>query len=225
MKTQNKVKIYEILDMFNEEVGYKGLNNAGKTTNERDDVITRQTFNNWLKEYNNSHERKIKSRAIDQYVNEWHKSDIEKLIKDKKVQKKLRDSYLRNTVPLFEDWESIGLAFEQRVSKKYMAHRVELKSKDHRESLALAIQEIINQLVNEVINQHFSLIYRDEFLEVNKFVDKIKITEEFIDMNRIKEEAFRIIDNVYGIPEYDYNGNIVHVHHSANRKESNYFLK
>src|SRR6476620_3032682 len=106
MSNQDKVGIFDILDMFNEEVCYRGLDNRGKKTDERDDVISRQTFNNWIKEYNATHSGKIRSKKINQYQNEWFRNDIEKLIKNKRVQKNLKLAYLRNTVPLFEGGES-----------------------------------------------------------------------------------------------------------------------
>lgn len=222
---QDKVRIYEILDMFNEEVGYKGLNNTGKVTDERDDVITRQTFNNWLNEYNNSHDRKIKSRAIDQYINEWHKNDIEKLINDKKVQKKLKASYLRNTVPLFEDWKSMKLLSVQRVSKKYKSEQDELRKQSNSESLASSIEEIMNSIIEEVIDYHFSVFFEDEKVDVRRYINRSKIIEDFINIKKVEEEAFEIVDQQYGTPEYDSCGEIIHVHNSKKRKKSDCFLK
>lgn len=222
---QDKVRIYEILDMFNEEVGYKGLNNTGKVTDERDDVITRQTFNNWLNEYNNSHDRKIKSRAIDQYINEWHKSDIEKLIKDKKVQKKLKASYLRNTVPLFEDWKSMKLLSVQRVSKKYKSEQDELRKQSNSESLASSIEEIMNSIIEEVIDYHFNVFFEDEKVDVRRYINRSKIIEDFINIKKVEEEAFEIVDQQYGTPEYDSCGEIIHVHNNKKRKKTDCFLK
>src|SRR5699024_11811182 len=109
---KNKRTKIEILEMFKEEVGFTGQNNAGKTTDDREDVITRQTYNKWLREYNATHSRPIKGKKIDQYQNEGFRLDIAKLIKDFKVQKKLKQAYARKTVPLY-----IGRSEERRVGK------------------------------------------------------------------------------------------------------------
>gem|GEM_PF-6865934 len=225
MSTQDKVNIFDILDMFNEVVGYKGLDNAGKCTDERDDVISRQTFNNWLREYNATHSRQIKSQKIDQYHNEWFKSDIEKLIQDKKIQKRLEHAYLRGTVALFEEWESVGFLSNQRVSKKYKKAQNELRDQGNSEALAKSMERTINQLIDEVIENHFTLYFESNQIDGKKYIKRSEIIECFIDEKKIEEEAFKIIDNDYGVLEYDNQGNIVSVHNYEKRKETEYFLK
>lgn len=73
MSNRDKVEIHEILDMFNEAVGYEGLDNAGKITDERDDIITRHVFHSWVKIYNKTHTRPINSLKVDQYTKLWFK--------------------------------------------------------------------------------------------------------------------------------------------------------
>jgi len=198
MTKKNKVTIFDILDMFNEEVGFKGLNNEGKTTDDRDDVITRQTFNNWLREYNATHSRPIKGKKIDQYQNEWFRLDIEKLIKDFKVQKKLKQAYARKTVPLYIGFESLGQV-PKRVSIRYK----EELNKKYNEGFSYAIKKRMDTLINEIINKLFILKIKDDYIDVIHYIDKDKVVMEFIDLNKVEEEAFKMEDNYYGIPEYD----------------------
>lgn len=225
MSNQDKVDIFDILDMFNEEVGYKGLDNTGKKTDERDDVISRQTFNNWLKEYNATHSGKIRSKKINQYQNEWFKNDIEKLIKNKRVQKNLKLAYLRNTVPLFEGGESIGFLSSRRVSKKYKKAQNELRERGNSEGLDKSMEITINQLIDEVIENHFTVFFESKQIDGKHYINRSKIVEDFIDEKKIEEEAFKVIDNYYGIPEYDEKGDIIAVHHSQKRPSTDYFLK
>lgn len=220
MINNNKVTIFDILDMFNAEVGYKGLSNAGKTTDERDDVVTRQTFNNWLREYNATHSRPIKGKKIDQYQNEWFRRDIEKLINDSKVQKKLKQAYLRKTVPLYSGYENLGQE-SKRVSKRYK----EELNKKYNEGFGIAIKKRMEMLINEIINELFILKIKDDYIDVIHYIDKDKVIMEFIDLNKVEEEAFKMEDNYYGIPEYDKSGNIVAVHHQEERPKTDYFLK
>lgn len=134
MNDQEKVDIYEILDMFNDAIGYRGLNNNGKITSERDDVISRHSFNNWLREYNNTRDEseQIHSEIIDQRNNQWLKSDIEKLIQDKNVRKKLKNAYLRNTVNAFQAFNDMGFLPDTRVSKESMTDEyLEQPSDEH----------------------------------------------------------------------------------------------
>lgn len=217
MTDNYKVNIYEILDMFNEEVGYIGLDNEGKTTDERDDVITRQTFNNWLREYNQTHTRKIRSKKIDQYNNEWYRLDIEKLIKTPRVQKRLKDAYLRKTEPLFDGFEHSS----KRVSKLYK----ERLRERHQEGFEIAIKDRIEKLIDEIIREDFILKFRNQPINPLDYIDRNKVVDEFIDMEKVIEEAFKIEDNFYGITEYDQTGNIIAVHHKAERPATSYFIK
>lgn len=220
VSNNEKVNIYQILDMFNEEVGYIGLDNSGKTTDERDDIITRKTFNNWIAEYNKTHPRKIKGKKIDQFIKEYFKTDIEKLIETPKIQKRLKDAYLRETEPLFKEFESIGYT-SKRVSKRYK----EKLSERQIEGFEDTIKSQIYKLIDEVIENHFTLKFNDDFINVNEFIDKNKIISEFIDLEKIEAEAIKIEDGFYGIPEYDSSGDIVAVHHMEKRKQTKYFLK
>ncbi|MBF2468045.1 hypothetical protein [Listeria welshimeri] len=161
MSNQIKVNIYEILDMFNKEVGYKGLDNTGKSTDERDDVITRQTFHNWVTEYNATNLRKIEGKKVNQYNDEWYKSDIEKLIQNPKIQKRLKQSYLRRTEPLFEAFKEMGLT-SKRVSKKYKAEKMQ----GNIDGFDSAIKSRIDQLIDEIIGETFALLFDGSCLEI-----------------------------------------------------------
>jgi hypothetical protein len=220
MSNQIKVNIYDVLDMFNEEVGYKGLDNTGKATDERDDVITRQTFHNWVTEYNATNLRKIKGEKVNQYNDEWFKSDVEKLIQNPKIQKRLKQSYLRRTEPLFEGFEEMGLT-SKRISKKYKAEKMQ----GNIEGFVSAITSRIDQLIDEIIGENFTLLFDGSCLEVKSYINRNEIIKDFIDMEKVEEEAMKIEDNFYGISEYDSTGNIVAVHHKGERKETKYFLK
>lgn len=226
MSIQSKVDIFNILNMFNESVGYKGLDNTGKKTDERDDVISRQTFNNWLRVYNSTHlDRQIKSKKVNQYQNEWFKNDIEKLIQDKKVQKNLKQAYLRNTVPLFEEFESIGFLSSQRVSKKYKEAQNKLREQGNSGALDESIEITINQLIEEVLEEHFSLFFRGKKISGHCYINRSKLFEDFIDEKKIEEEAFRVIENYYGTTEYDEQGEIIEVHNYIKRPKTDYYLK
>ncbi|WP_448667304.1 hypothetical protein [Aerococcus viridans] len=168
MSSLERVDIYQILDMFNNEVGYKGLDNTGRTTEERDDVINRQTFNNWLREYNSDSSRPIKGRKIDQYRNEWIKSDIEKLIKDYRVQKDLKAAYKRKTVEVFKNL---------RVSKSYIQARDEM----HGQTLSKSIKGAMNHLIDKVIENHFAVFFGNEKIKGTYYLHKEKVIEDFID--------------------------------------------
>ena len=41
----------------------------------------------------------------------------------------------------------------------------------------------------------------------------------------MEEEAFDILDHGYGTPEYDSDGEIIHIHNSKERKKTESFLK
>ncbi|UOQ48841.1 hypothetical protein MUN88_01480 [Gracilibacillus caseinilyticus] len=224
MSNQDKVDIFDILTMFNEEVGFKGLDNTDKTTDERDDVISRQTFNNWLREYNETHSGQIKSKKVNQYQNEWFKSDIQKLIKNNRVQKNLHKAYIRNTVPLFEHWESISSLSSKRVSKKYKNVQEDLRNKSNSESLGELIEMTMNQLIDEVIEKYFTVTFGDTQINQTFYLDRAKILEDFIDTEKIENEAFKIVDNYYGTPEYDEQGVLVNIHSFMERPKTDYYL-
>ncbi|EXJ23869.1 hypothetical protein ADIAL_0661 [Alkalibacterium sp. AK22] len=213
MSSQKKILIYEVLDMFNEEVGFKGLDNTGKVTNERDDVIDRHNFNHYVDEYNKTHERKIKPRKLDQYHNEWFKSDIQKLISDTKVQKKIKSAYKRKTVPILDDWGLIGQS-SMRVSKKYKQHHDELIREGNITSFEESIEGVIKKLIDEVINEYFQLFLKDDQIEVLKYLNRDSVVEDFINMNLVEEEAFRIVDSNYCNLEYNETGEVIAIHGS-----------
>lgn len=79
--------IHDVLDYINDSCGYIGLNNDNKITDDRDDVISRQTFNNWKSEYNRSvksgkiNSSEIKSYSVDQYTSKYKKDDVVRLVK------------------------------------------------------------------------------------------------------------------------------------------------
>lgn len=220
MSNQDKVEIHEILDMFNEAVGYEGLDNTGKITKNRDDVITRYVFYNWVEIYNKTHTRPIESQEVDQRTNVWFRSDIEKLIKTPKVQEKLKRAYLKETTDLYGDSGMYGLP-NRRVSKKYK----EKMDERNNEGFVQAIKSRIEQLIDEIIENHFKLLCDSNQINVKNYINKNEIIKEFIDMKKIEEEAFKIEDGFYGIPEYDSIGNIVAVHHESQREKTEYFLK
>lgn len=220
MSNQDKVDIYGILDMFNEAVGYDGLDNTGKITKNRDDVITRHVFHNWVDEYNKTHTRPIKSRKVDQRTNVWFRSDIEKLIKTPKVKEKLERAYLKETTYLYGENEVYGLP-NRRVSKKYK----EKMDERYNEGFVQAIKNRVEQLIDEIIEHHFNLLFNGNKINGKNYINKNEIIRDFIDMKKVEEEAFKIEDNFYGIPEYDRVGNIVAVHHKGQRETTEYFLK
>lgn len=80
-----KMNIRQILDRLNEEVGYKGLDNTGKNTEDRDDVVSRQAFNNWIREYkkitDGSGRNEIKPIKVNQFETLYFKADVERIIK------------------------------------------------------------------------------------------------------------------------------------------------
>jgi len=221
MSNQEKILIYEVLDMFNEEAGYKGLDNKGKKTDDRDDVIPRQTFNNWVVYYNKTHERPIKSRKIDQYNSEWYKSDIQKLLKTERVQKNLENAFLRETVPLFE-----GLGFAStRVSRKYKEAKEELFKEANSGGLSKSVKNVMDQLLNEIINRYFKLSFKGKQINGMNYINEYEIVNDFIDIKKLEDEAFKIVDNYYGVPEYNEDGNIIHVHNQKEIRKLESFLK
>lgn len=220
MSNQDKVEIHEILDMFNEAVGYNGLDNTGKITKIRDDVITRYVFYNWVDEYNKTHTRPIKSQKVDQRTNVWFRNDIEKLIKTTKVQEKLKRAYLKETTDLYGETGMYGLP-NRRVSKKYK----EKMDERNNEGFVQAIKSRMEQLIDEIIENHFTLLCDTNQINVKTYINKKEIIKEFIDLEKVEEEAFKMEDNYYGIPEYDSTGDIVAVHHPDKRPNTSYFLK
>ncbi|WDF05494.1 hypothetical protein [Shouchella hunanensis] len=220
MSNQDKVEIHEILDMFNEAVGYEGLDNTGKITKNRDDVITRYVFYNWVDEYNKTHTRPFKSQKVDQRTNVWFRSDIEKLIKTPKVQEKLERAYLKETTDLYGENGLYGLP-NRRVSKKYK----EKMDERNNEGFVQAIKSRMEQLIDEIIEHHFSLFFNGNKISSKNYINKNEIIKDFIDMIKVEEEAFKLEDNFYGIPEYDRVGNIIAVHHKGQRETTEYFLR
>src|SRR5699024_10196096 len=156
---------------------------------------------------------------IDQYQNEWFRLDIEKLIKDFKVQKKLKQAYARKTVPLYIGYESFGQG-PKRVSIRYK----EELNKMYNKGDSCAIKKRMDTLMIEINNKLFILKIKDDYIDVIHYIDNDKDVMEFIDLNKVEEEAFIMEDNYYGIPEYDKLGNIIAVHHQRERPKMDYFL-
>src|SRR5699024_5714047 len=155
-----------------------------------------------------------------QRTNVWFRSDIEKLIKTPKVQKKLERAYLKETTDLYGENGIYGLP-NRRVSKKYKEKMDERIS----DGFVQAIKSRMERLIDEIIENNFTLLFDGNQINGKKYLNKDEIIKEFIDMEKVEEEAFKIEDNFYGIPEYDSVGNIVAVHHQVQRKETEYFLK
>lgn len=215
MTDNSKMNIYEILDRFNEEVDFKGLDNIGKTTDERDDVITRQTFNNWLREYNQTNTRKIRSKRIDQFNNEWFRLDIEKLIKTPRIQKRLSAAYLRATVPSFS-----GVETSKRVSRKYAESFFDGQSED----LEKAMRFRVDNLIADIIKGNFILKFKNKSIDILDYIDKDKIINEFIAMEKVADEAFNIEDGLYTTFVIDQTGE-VRESKQMELPTTNYFLK
>ena len=78
--------MHEILDHINHLCGFIGLNNDNKKTDDRDDVISRQAWNNWKAEYNRGVKSgeidgtEVQTHVIDQYVSKYKKSDVDTII-------------------------------------------------------------------------------------------------------------------------------------------------
>lgn len=218
MNNNSRMNIYEILDRFNEEVGYVGLNNDGKITDERDDIITRQTFNNWLREYNLTHEREIRSKRIDQYNHEWYRRDIEKLIQTRKIQNKLKKQYKRNTVAI-NIWQDSSKSI--RVSKK----KYEKYLEENENGLNEAVQKRVDSLIEYIIENSFTLKYKNKVLRASDYLNKEEIIKDFIEMEKVVEEAFKMEDGFYEIPVYSDKGTIVDMEQWDENPDTNYFLK
>jgi hypothetical protein len=217
MNNNSRMNIYEILDRFNEEVGYDGVNNDGKTTDERDDIITRQIFNNWLREYNKESEREIKSIRINQYNNEWYRSDIEKLIKTEIIQYRLKMAYKRKTVAI-NIWKAPSKT--RRVSKK----KYEKYLEENENSMNEAIDKRMDSIIKDIIENNFTLKYKDKILKPFDYLVTEKFIEDFIEMEKVVEVAFKIEDGFYGTPVYDDKGNVVDIEIEGVPK-TDYFLK
>lgn len=217
MNENLRVNIYEILDMFNEEVDYDGLNNDGKTTDERDDIITRQNFNNWLREFNKESERKIKSKKINQYNNEWYRSDIEKLIKTDVIQYRLKKAYKRNTVAI-NIWRDPSKTI--RVSKK----KYEKYLEENENSMNEAIEKRMDSIIEDIIENNFTLKYKNKVLRASDYLNKEEIIKNFIEMEKVVKEAFEIEDGFYETLVYDDKGNVEDIKIEG-VPETDYFLK
>lgn len=217
MNNNSRMNIYEILDRFNEEIGYDGVNNDGKTTDERDDIITRQIFNNWLREYNKESEREIKSIRINQYNNEWYRSDIEKLIKTEIIQYRLKMAYKRKTVAI-NIWKDPLKTI--RVSEK----KYEKYLEENENSMNEAIEKRIDSIIEDIIENNFTLKYKNKVLRASDYLNKEEIIKDFIEMEKVVEVAFKIEDGFYDTRVYDDKGNVVDIKIEG-VPETDYFLK
>jgi len=95
----------------------------------------------------------------------------------------------------------------------------------HQEGFDIAIKNRIEKLIDEFIRENFILKFRNKSINVFDYIEKNKIIDECIDMDKVVEEAFKIEDNFYGVPEYDHTGDIIAVHHKAKRQATNYLNK
>lgn len=217
MNNNLRMNIYEILDRFNKEVGYDGLDNDGKTTDERDDIITRQIFNHWLREYNKKNERKINSIRINQYNNEWYRRDIEKLIETEKIQDKLKKAYKRKTVAI-NIWKAPSKTI--RVSKK----KYEKYLEENEHNMNEAIEKRMDSIIEDIIENNFTLKYKSKLLRSCDYLVTEKFVKDFIEMEKVVEVAFKIEDGFYETRVYDDKGNVVDIKIEG-VPETDYFLK
>lgn len=217
MSDELRIDIFKILDWFNEEVGYDGLNNEGKKTDERDDIITRQIFNHWLREYEKQIEKKIKSKRISQYKNEWYIKDIKKLIETDEVQYKLKKAYERKTVAI-NIWQDPSKS--KRISKKkYDKYLVENEN-----SINVKVQECADNIIEKIIDNIFTLKYKNKTIRPFDYLDKEKIIRNFINIEKVLDEAFNIVDGLYTTPVSGNDGTIVNIM-SEEPPEIDYYLK
>ncbi len=175
------MNIYEVLDYFNETVDYVGLDNKNKKTDDRDDVISRQAFNNWKSEFNNF----IKSGIITgteikahyhqkSKEHRYFKTDVDRIIKHFKP--RLVEEYYRKTIAISDNPELKAFG---------------LKAKDDDKT------RIAKTRLNYI---HFSN-ETDEDVRENIEEMKKRIIESFIDMEKVEEDAIQLILN--GVTEYE----------------------
>lgn len=136
--------IHEILDYINDTCGYIGLSNTNKTTDERDDVISRQAINNWKSEYNRSvkagkiNASEIKSHIVDQYTAKYKKDDIERLIKH--FEQRLIKPYNDKTIEVVINNQ------RKRISERlYYASAIDLFKENELDNTLEQFKKIFNQ--------------------------------------------------------------------------------
>lgn len=193
---QYKMTIHEILDRLNEEVGYEGLENTykvqvensnvivekDKITDERDDVISRQAFNNWVRDYNRVHEipHQIKSHKSNQFKFFYFESDVEKIIKVYK--RRLEKAYKQKTVSLDDYQKSLAKIFGL---KKVIGHEKQADRNNRIAKTKLGIDSM-SRITDE---------------KVKKILEKEKgrIVDLLLNMDQVEEIAIQSLIGGNGI--------------------------
>lgn len=83
-----------------------------------------------------------------------------------------------------------------------------------------------------MIDKNYLLFYLQQLesfeghqIEGKLYIERSKFINDFIDVQKLEEEALKLIDNYYGIPDYGENGDIIHIHNYAERKDTKHLLK
>lgn len=194
-----ELTIYQVLDLINQKVEYDGLDNSQLANKERDDVVTQRTVHNWIDKFNETTEEKIVARKIDQRNHCWKKEDIERLLEDEHVKKKLRHAFERNTVVLSEEYD-IRMSVRQ-----YRQRR-----RDQSEYVGNLIEEEIHDLAKSIIKKHVFLeLELHRKLDIEKYCNIELLIQDHIDKEKLAELASKIVLDGSCKIEYDEKENVI----------------
>lgn len=183
-----KMNIRKILDRLNEEVGYKGLDNTGKNTEDRDDVVSRQAFNNWIREYkkitDGSGRNEIKPIKVSQFETLYFKADVERIIKI--YRSNLVKAYKMKTVELpnkkiFLNGNEITLDQKgKRIAKTLLNHDPMTKMTEKE------VEQFIENRKKDIIESLLDM-KEVEYYAIQSIIDGNQITQTDLFENCVKK--------------------------------------
>src|SRR5699024_11250302 len=108
-----------------------------------------------------------------------------------------------------------------RVSEK----KYEKYLEENENSMNEAIEKRIDSIIEDIIENNFTLKYKNKVLRASDYLNKEEIIKDFIEMEKVVEVAFKIEDGFYEIPVYNEKGAIVDMEQWDENPDTNYFLK
>lgn len=183
MGFSKEMSIHTVLDYINYKFKYDGIDNIGKITKDRDDLITKNAFHNWIRRYNEKVQQK--NEGVQQYNKRAKKNnerlkELENLIQPVKKGERNSDTFYKR-----KDVDLLINEHRESLKKIYLDKTEEIWTgwnQDERRRVAKTViqQREANDDYIDYMHQQRTSDLKEKVLEkiIIKFVDEDKLIKD-----------------------------------------------
>lgn len=190
MRFNEEMNIHEVLDYINDKFNYAGIDNNGRKTKDRDDLIKKNAFHNWIRRYNEKNTRKnLSIRNFNKRAQQQNepKKELLKIIEPIKTSKQNKDTFYKR-----EDVDILIKLHQKSLNKAYLE-----KTK---EAWVGWDQDIKKRVATSILDSRVAQEFHIDYVEkqhANEFKERVlmDVIDKYIDKKRLSKDCDLYLSN------------------------------